>query len=114
MIEKKIAIPVVQGKLSRRFEYSHEFLIATVVNNHVSAERLVYTHLQPELFPYWLANRGVTDIIAHQINHNSILKLHHNKINVFTGVKTTDAELLVKEFLDGTLDTNDILQEDVT
>lgn len=107
---KKIALPVNGSKLCSQFEKCHEFLIITTKNKKAIDKEFVHSHLQPGLFPYWLANRGVTDIIVHDIDYNSINKFHQYKINVFVGVKTSYASSLMKEFMDGTLETNDILK----
>jgi predicted Fe-Mo cluster-binding NifX family protein len=106
---KKVALPIIKNHLSPDFERSSVFIIYTIENNKSVKGDLLYTQLQSGLFPYWLAKKGVTDIIAKGISINSISKLNQFKINVFAGVNSLDTELLLKEFLNGTLETNGAL-----
>jgi predicted Fe-Mo cluster-binding NifX family protein len=103
---KKVALPIIKNHLSPDFEKSSVFLIYTIEDNRSVKGDLLYTELQSGLFPYWLAKKGVTDIIAKGISINTISKLNQFKINVFASVNSFDPELLLKEFLNGTLETN--------
>lgn len=107
---KKVALPISNHQLSPDFEQSSEFIIYSVKNNSCIKTDLLYTHLQPGLFPYWLAKKGVTDLITRGIDINAVSKLNQFKINVFAGVNSFDPEFLLKEFLDGILETNCILE----
>ncbi|MEJ2594646.1 MAG: NifB/NifX family molybdenum-iron cluster-binding protein [bacterium] len=110
---RKIAVPVVNGKVSRSFERSRDFMLFTIGEKDVIELELKSTLLQPEYFPFWIAGLGVTDLIARNIISSSIRKLNQYKINVFVGVKSTDPESLVKDYLQGTLETSDIVGEGI-
>jgi predicted Fe-Mo cluster-binding NifX family protein len=106
---KKVALPISNYQLCPDFNQSSEFIIYSVMNDSCIKRDLLYTHLQSGLFPYWLAKKGVTDLIARGIDINAVSKLNQFKINVFAGVNSFDPELLLQQFLDGTLETNSIL-----
>jgi len=82
------------------------FIIYTLENQNIIKRDIQYTHLQAGLFPYWLANKGVTDIITKGIDIDAVNKFNQFKINVFVGVNSFDPEILIEEFLDRTLETN--------
>ncbi|MCK4700168.1 MAG: ATPase, partial [Bacteroidales bacterium] len=61
---------------------------------------------QPELILNWLVEKGVTDVITYGIGLKPIEIFNQHKINVFVGVKVETPQVLVQEYLDGTLETN--------
>lgn len=105
----KIAIPIWNNKLCQQFEECEEFNIYTLEKGNCIDSDCVKVCLQPGLFPFILALKGVTDIIANDIEFHSVSKLNKFKINVFVGVKSIDPEKLINEFMNGTLETFDIL-----
>lgn len=108
-MKKKIAMPTKNNKLFAQFNQCSQFVIFTIDDNNNKRQDLFHTDLQPGLIPYWLAKKGVTDVIVNCIDTNAINKLNQFKIDVFVGVNSFDPELLVEEFLDGTLETNGAL-----
>ena len=103
---KKVALPISNNQICSDFEQCSEFVIFTVGNQKKIRKNLVYTHLQPGLFPYWLAKKGVTDLIAKGIDIHAVNKFNQFKINVFVGVESINPEVLLEEYLSGNLDTN--------
>ena len=106
---KKVALPIVNNQMSPHFEQCSAFYIYTIEDENNLKRDLVDTHLQPGLFPYLLAKKGVTDVITRGIDINAVIKFNQFKINVFAGVKSFDPEQLVEEFLNGTLETSESL-----
>jgi len=106
LIIKKVAFPIKNSQLSPVFEKCSGFIIYTLENQNIIKRDIQYTHLQAGLFPYWLANKGVTDIITKGIDINAVNKFNQFKINVFVGVNSFNPEILIEEFLDRTLETN--------
>jgi len=104
---KKIALPIKNHKLSSHFGDCTHFKFYNVANGIITKEDLVTapTH-QTEIFPNWLIEKGVTDVIAAGIGLKPIEILSKHKINVFVGVKVKDPNLLVQKYLDGTLETD--------
>lgn len=108
-IMKKVAIPLVNKQLSPYFEKCSAFLIFSVDDKNLIKSELEHSYLQSGLFPYWLAQRGVTDIIVRRVSEDTIHKFDQFKINVFVGVKIAEPKELIKEFLSGTLETDGAL-----
>jgi len=106
VVLKKVALPIYNSQLSPVFEKCSEFIIFTIENKNIKKREVKHTHLQPGLYPYWLANKGVTDIITKEIDINAVKKLNQFKINVFVGVNSFNPEILIEEFLHLTLETN--------
>ena len=107
---QKIAIPVLGHKLSPHFTNSSLFKIFIVEDQSIINESLM--HLPPQLsesLAVWLAKKGVTDIITKEIGHKEIDLFNQQKINVFVGVKPEDPKDLVQAYINGTLETHDII-----
>ena len=103
----KVALPIENGRLCSLFEESSQFRVFTIKERKITDENvLMIPHHQSGLFPFWLFNNGVTDVIVNRIGHEVINKFNRFKINVFVGVKSKNPEVLIEEFLGGTLETN--------
>ncbi len=104
----KIAVPVVKGQLNGHFGHTQQFCIYKTRNNSiVEKEVLVPPHHQPGVYPKWLAELGVTDVIAGGMGPKAIALFNQNKINVFVGVEIKSPEELVLDLLNGILETSD-------
>ncbi len=104
---KIIALPVKENKLSPHFGVCSHFKFYWEENGKIIKEDLNHAPAQlPNLIPNWLIEKGVTDVIAAGIGLKPIKILNQHKINVFVGVKVKDLNELVRELLDGTLETN--------
>lgn len=108
---KKIALPLSNNQVSQNFELCSAFFIITVDDENNIKKELVNAHLQPGILPYWLAEKGVTDIITKGIQVQTASQFNTFKINVFAGVEPSDPEQLVEEFLDGSLETHVIAEK---
>jgi len=107
---QKIAVPVVDNKLSPYFASSSLFKIFLVEDQTIVKEYLITASSQlPESLPLWLVKNGVTDIITREIGQKEINLFNQHKINVFVGVKLENPKDLVREYIDGILETHDIL-----
>ena len=108
---QKIAIPVLDHKLSPQFKNSTLFHIFLIDGQLIIKESL--THLPSRLhesLAVWLAKKGITDIITKQIDQSDVNLFNRHKINVFVGVEPETPRILIQEYIDGTLETHDILQ----
>ncbi len=107
---QKIAIPVLDNKLSPYFASSSLVKIFLVEDQTIVKEYLITVSSQlPESLPLWLVKNGVTDIITREIGQKEINLFNQHKINVFVGVKLENPKELVQEYIDGILETHDIL-----
>ena len=64
-MNKRIAIPLQNGQLCSHFGHCQQFAIIDVENEAITEETLVTPppH-EPGLLPAWLAEKGVTNVIA--------------------------------------------------
>jgi predicted Fe-Mo cluster-binding NifX family protein len=104
---QKIALPVLDNKLSPHFGICSHFKFYWEENGEIIKEDLIAVpgH-QPDVITGWLIGEGITDVIASGIELSIIEILNRHKVNVFVGVKLTDPCIVVREFLEGTLETN--------
>ncbi len=101
---KKIAIPVIDGLLNEHFGHCTHFAMFTVDNDEITKEEMVAAppH-QPGLLPPWLAEQGVTDVIAGGMGNRAIQLFNQHKVNVFVGAPMLPAKELVEGFLKETI-----------
>ena len=104
---KKLAMPIIGNKLSPHFGHCEYFKFYEVENQMVQKEELIKAPVhRPGLFPKWLVDMKVTDVIAGGIGHKAIEIFNKNKINVFVGVDVKDSNTIVNDYLNGTLKTH--------
>ncbi len=104
----KIAIPVINGKLNNHFGHTQEFYVYDIKNEKIDEKKvLIPPKHEPGVFPKWLADEGVTDVIAGGMGLKAIAIFNQNKINVFIGVPLKGPEELVIDFIEGKLETSD-------
>jgi len=107
---QKIAIPVLDNKLSPYFASSLLFEIFHVEDQTIVKEYLITASSQEsESLPLWLLKNDVTDVITREIEQKEINLFNQHKINVFVGVKLENPKNLVQEYIDGILETHDIV-----
>jgi predicted Fe-Mo cluster-binding NifX family protein len=101
---KKIAIPLEGGILCPHFGHCQQFSIIDTNNKNITNELLLTPppH-EPGLLPAWLAEKGVTDVIAGGMGQKAIAIFNNQRINVFTGAPIRNAKELVSDFLNNNL-----------
>lgn len=104
----KIAIPLAAGKLCVHFGHCEQFVLIDVEKNAATGKTMVTPppH-EPGLLPRWLAEKGVTQIIAGGMGARAQQLFAERGIQVVTGAPADDPETLVKAFLSGTLVTGE-------
>lgn len=104
-MDKKIAIPTnEQGILDEHFGHCKLFFFLKVQEGKiVSEEQVVPPPHEPGLLPKWLAEKGVSDIIAGGMGQRAIQLFNQYGVNAFVGAPKVSARDLVKGFLDGSL-----------
>ncbi len=101
----KIAIPVDQnGVLDAHFGHCRSFAIINVENNKISSVDYINPppH-EPGLLPGWLAEKGVTDILAGGMGRRALEIINRFGINAFVGAPRLNVKELVEGHLQGTL-----------
>ncbi|MBN2664904.1 MAG: NifB/NifX family molybdenum-iron cluster-binding protein [Bacteroidales bacterium] len=103
-MKKKIAIPLEDGILCSHFGHCEQFAIIDAETNNITGEILVTPppH-EPGLLPGWLAERGVTDVIAGGMGQRAIDLFNRQNINVFVGAPIKPPKDLANDLLNDTL-----------
>jgi len=104
---KKIAVPAEKDTLSPHFGHCEYFAVYEIENNQITGEvKLQPPAHQPGLYPKWLSENLVTDVIAGGMGQRAIELFNQNGINVYVGANIKSPKELVQDFLNGTLTTN--------
>ena len=103
-MKKCIAVPLENGILCSHFGHCQQFAIIETDNNKITGEVLVTPppH-EPGILPGWLAEKGVTDVIAGGMGQRAIGLFNQNKINVFAGAPLKNPTELANELINNTL-----------
>jgi predicted Fe-Mo cluster-binding NifX family protein len=105
-MQKKIAIPVSEGKLAMHFGHCREFHFFTVENEQIGeVEVQTPPPHSPGVIPQWVSRQQATDIIAGGMGQRAIDIFNQQGVNVFVGAPTREPRAIVEEFLAGTLET---------
>jgi len=78
----------------------------TYVNSIIEERVLTPPHHEPGIYPKWLAEIGVRNVIVENVAIKEIAIFNQNKVNVFVGVSIKTPKELVLDLLNGTLETN--------
>lgn len=104
-MRRKIAIPMENEVLSAHFGHCQKFAIIEVENNQIiSSEELNPPEHIPGLYPKWVAQHGVHDVIAGGMGQKAIDLFNQQNINVFIGAPMKSAEELVLDFVNDRLE----------
>lgn len=103
-MKKRIAIPLENGILCSHFGHCQQFAIIDAENKNISGETLVTPppH-EPGLLPAWLAEKGVTDVIAGGMGQRAIDLFNRQNINVFVGAPLKSHTELANDLLNNSL-----------
>jgi predicted Fe-Mo cluster-binding NifX family protein len=103
----RIAIPLVNGKLSLHFGHCENYALidADPENKRIiKQEFLDSPPHQPGLLPMWLAEKGATLIIAGGMGQRAQKLFQDNGIQVIVGAPPHAPEEMVKNYLGGVLE----------
>jgi ATP-binding protein involved in chromosome partitioning len=106
----RYAIPVSNGIVSTHFGHCGQFAIIDADENKkeiLSKEFVTSPGHQPGLLPEWLAQRGVSVVIASGMGSRAQNLFRQNRIEVVIGALESDPEKVVLSYLDGNLGTGD-------
>ena len=103
-MKQRFAIPVSNGALDPHFGHCQQFELIDVEDRVITGEDTVDAppH-QPGLLPPWLAERGVTDVIAGGMGQRAIQIFNRHQVNVFVGAPSLPPRELVEGFLSESL-----------
>ena len=104
----RYAVPVTGGVVSSHFGHCERFAIFDIdeQSKKILQKRLVASpgH-QPGLLPEWLAEQGVSLVIAGGMGSRAQSLFQQNGIGVITGILESDPEQAVMSYLNGVLTT---------
>lgn len=106
----KIAIPLADGKLTAHFGHCGQFAIVDVdptsktIRSQVTLDPPPH---EPGVLPAWLAEKGVSLVIAGGMGQRAQMLFAENKIEVIVGAPVDTPETLVSDYLAGALQTGD-------
>ena len=106
----RIAIPVVEGRLSAHFGHCEEFALIDVdpEKREITQTQMLPSPVhQPGLLPRWLDEQGATVIIAGGMGQRAQDLFSREGIQVIFGTSAADPEELVKGYLEGNLTAGD-------
>jgi predicted Fe-Mo cluster-binding NifX family protein len=104
---KRIAIPNANNVLSAHFGKAEFFNIFIIENNIIIKEEILPTpQHETGSFPSFLANENITDLIVSGVGGKAIEIFNANNISVHTGAPSLAPNIIIDEFLKGTLELN--------
>lgn len=99
-MNKCIAIPLQNGILCPHFGHCEQFAIVEVKEGLISdIKELTPPEHVPGLYPRWVAQLGVTDVIAGGMGERAIMLFNEQGINAFVGAPLKNPKELVEDFL---------------
>ena len=104
-MKKLIAVPLENGILCTHFGHCQQFAIIETDDENITREILITPppH-EPGLLPGWLAEKGVTDVIAGGMGQRAIGLFNNQNINVFVGAPLKSPKELASDLLNNTLE----------
>ena len=103
-MKKRIAIPLEDGVLCSHFGHCQQFAIIEAENNNIISQNFITPppH-EPGLLPGWLAEKGVTDVIAGGMGQRAINLFNRQNINVFVGAQIKNHTELASDLINNRL-----------
>jgi len=103
-MNKCIAIPLQNEILCPHFGHCEQFAIITVKDGKVTdIKEMTPPEHVPGLYPKWVAQFGVTDVIAGGMGERAIMLFNEQNINAFVGAPLKSPKELVEDFLSNKL-----------
>jgi len=106
----RCAVPVTEGKVAAHFGHCSHFALFDIdeaTMEIVSKETIPSPGHQPGLLPAWLAEQGVSVVIASGMGSRAQALFSENRIEVVIGVLGDELEKAVLDYIKGELATGD-------
>lgn len=103
-MKKLIAIPTSNGLLDEHFGHCQHFALLSVEDNKIVSETTIDAppH-EPGLLPKFLAEKGVSDVLAGGMGNRAIQLFNQHQVNVFVGAPKLSPKDIAEGFLNGSL-----------
>ncbi len=95
----KFAVPLLDGKSAPKLSVAKQFAIFTVHDNRIQDRQTLAAPANIAEVPAWLAELGVTHILAGELSQNAQTLLHRKGMKVVTGLPQEDPDRLVEGYL---------------
>ncbi|MCG6946820.1 MAG: NifB/NifX family molybdenum-iron cluster-binding protein [Deltaproteobacteria bacterium] len=100
----KFAIPLAEGVLCAHFGHCQEFAIIETEDGQIREKELhTPPPHEPGVLPNWLAELGVSVVIAGGMGRRALGLFNEKGIQVTVGAPSSPPEALVENYLKGTL-----------
>ena len=106
----KIAIPVVNGKLSAHFGHCEQFAIVDIDDdnkNIVDTQMYTPPAHEPGVLPKWLSEMGVNLVIGGGMGQRAQQLFTQNNIDVIVGAPDNTPQQVVADYISGQLQCGD-------
>jgi len=106
----RYAVPITDGKVAEHFGHCSHFAffdIDETRNAIIRKEMVASPGHQPGLLPAWLAEEGVSAVIASGMGSRAQALFRENRIEVVTGTLGEDPEKVVLDYIRGILAIGD-------
>ena len=106
----RYAVPVSDGQLAMHFGHCEQFALFDVDEERkviLAKETVLSPGHQPGLLPVWLAEEGVSVVLAGGMGMRAQELFRENRIQVIVGALAGDPEQIVLAYLGGALATGD-------
>ena len=106
----RVAVPVTDDKVAAHFGHCSHFALFDIdeaTKAIVKRELIPSPGHQPGLLPAWLAEEGVSVVIAGGMGSRAQAIFNENRIEVVVGVLSDDPQEAVLDYLKGELATGD-------
>jgi Mrp family chromosome partitioning ATPase/predicted Fe-Mo cluster-binding NifX family protein len=104
----RVGVPVTDGVLSSHFGHCERFVLFDVAEDGKTVRgrrELTPPPHEPGALPKWLHEQGATVVIAGGMGSRAQSLFTQNGIRVVVGATSREPDLIVREFLDGRLET---------
>ncbi len=104
-MKKLIAVPSSNGLLDEHFGHCRQYVLLSVEEGKIVSESTIDAppH-EPGLLPKFLAEKGVTDVIAGGMGNRAIELFNQQQVNVFVGAPKQAPKEITTGFLNGSLE----------
>lgn len=112
---KRVAIPITDNRLSEYFGGCNVYEIFEIENGKIykSSVEVPSVGVVDDL-PFWLEQRGITDVIVNRIKKEIISLFASKKINLFVGIRLDKPEKLIEDYLQGKLESDEDIINEIT
>ena len=106
-MEKKFAVPTINGELTQHFGHCDKFAIVDTLDNKIVSQEFISPPVhQPGVYPRFLAEQGVKAIIAGGMGQRAQDLFAQNNIEVYVGVNAETPKKLVEQYLNNQLQSS--------